>query len=136
MIKVVLFFSFICFAAACHFQPKQSDCSKLKAGEFYISGAKAGQPYSIVRNDVNQVETNIGTGAVTTLKIKWINPCEYMLTFVSRKTIGPDTMPHLPPNVIIRTLITEVKDDYYIFETKADNLDMFYSDTMRIIKTR
>ena len=136
MMKAVLFIPVICFAAACHFQPKPSDCSKLRAGEFYLSARKTGNEYSIVRNDVNQIETNLRTGSAATLKIKWINPCEYQLTYVSLKAMGPDTL--LPPiqYTSLRTRITEVGDDYYIFETKPDSLDMIYSDTMKIVKTR
>jgi len=136
MTKVLLLIFILFYSTACHFQPRQADCSKFRAGEFYLVNKKLGHKYRVLRNDVTQQEIDDKAGTTTTMKIKWITPCEYELAFLSAKGPGSDTMTSMPEARVVRTRITAVGDNYYVFETKAPGIDLIYSDTMRVIKTR
>lgn len=101
-----------------------------------MSLPKLGREFKIVRNDVNQIETDLTSGTVSIEKIKWLNPCEYELSLVSRKIIGPDTLPHPPPGAVLKIKIVSTGTDYYVFEAKLPDTDYTYSDTMWLTKSR
>lgn len=71
----------LCFS--CNNKKGTGDCSQVKNGEFYLSSSLADTRYRIVRTDSIQQETDLSTGYVFTLRVEWINDCEYDLHFIS-----------------------------------------------------
>ena len=136
MTRLILLVSTLFSLVTCHFSPRQADCSKFRAGEFYLANKKLGTQYRIVRNDVNQIETDKRSGTTSIFRIKWISPCEYELTFLSKKSAASDTTTFIPPFRVLRTRIISTGDTYYIFESKALGIDITYGDTIWVTKTR
>ncbi len=111
---VILFFLMF---SSCSQKVKSVDCERFKTGKFSYKG------YLIERNDSVQTE-KIGKGIILTKRIKWINDCEYELTFLSGRQ--KDTLPDGGIRVyeakerVKRIKIIETAGDYYVFETPTN----------------
>jgi hypothetical protein len=136
MARWALFIFCIFYLTACNSGRKDRDCLRFRAGEFYLSNKQNGHSYKIVRNDVNQLETDETTGRTSIFTIKWLDPCTYQLTFVSGKTASGDTIWVDPRLRATTTRILNVGKNYYVFETAVTGINFVFGDTIRAIHMR
>jgi hypothetical protein len=117
--------------AACN-SSQYLDCSKFKTGKFSYLSNRSGNKYIIERNDSTQIERNLNTGSITTLRIKWTSECEYDLTYISRQSSPNDTLLTLTPKSILKTKIIEVGSNFCIFSSQAIGMTHILTDTLKI----
>lgn len=67
---------------------KQINCSEFHTGKFRIIVNRNNdtEQYLIERNDSLQIEKNLVNGKEATLAVKWVNECEYHLSFIEGPT--------------------------------------------------
>jgi hypothetical protein len=136
MTKIRLLAALLLLFAACNSHPEETDCARFKVGEFHISLKKTGQEFKIVRNDVNQIETNLTTGTVGTFKIEWKSACEYELTLLSRKPGPTDSLTYPPAGSKLDIQIISTGTNYYVFEGRVPGRHFAYRDTLWLTKSR
>jgi len=74
------------------------------------------------------------------MKVKWVTPCEYQLSFINM--IRNDTVTADGHKVVVEDKghgllnidITTVAKDYYVFSAKEDSMDFRLRDTAWIYK--
>ena len=115
MVKFVLAYIFITIMiVSCKAKENNLECDKFKKGRFRYHG------YTIERDESIQTEKG-DNGEIITKRIKWINDCEYELTFLSGRQ--NDTLPNGGEVVYERKekiqniKIVETAMDFYVFET-------------------
>ena len=118
----------------CTMSQNKFDCTKYRIGKFEYHGTKSGNSYIIERNDSNQIETNLSTGSITRLSIKWTGPCEYELRYLSRQSSPGDTLVNLATTIVLKTRIIAVTSKYCIFSSQADGVDKILTDTLKLMK--
>lgn len=125
MIKCFLFSGLIFLSAACGNQQKEQDCSRYRTGHFkwHAQTPNGLRRYILERNDSIQLETDINSGMVTTMKIKWISPCRYELAYIKSNRYMPDSVIQFRKAHNVITTIVPGTHDYYLFESKADGFD-------------
>ena len=111
--------------------PKSLDCSKFKIGTFKYFAVQTGNRYIIERNDSLQIERNLRTGTVTTLKIEWTGQCEYDLILLTRQSSPLDTLTKFQQKLVVKTKILKVTKDYCVFSSQATGVDKILIDTLR-----
>jgi hypothetical protein len=117
-------------SSSCISTPQNQECDKFKNGEFYLKLKLDSSVLSIKRNDSIQVETNIATGETVTSKIKWTGPCEIEMLFLSQSIKSPDSILKSLQDKAVKSRIIKTSKDFYIFESKIDNVDFTYTDTV------
>lgn len=120
------------FVTSCTSPQGNADCSKFKVGKFRYHAKESGNSYIIERKDSTQIETNLNTGSITTLRINWINPCEYELRYVARKNSPNDTLMSIVTTTVLKTKIIEVGKDYCIFSSQAVGFERILIDTLKL----
>jgi hypothetical protein len=108
------------------------NCSKFKNGTFKYSSAQTGNIYTIERNDSLQIERNLKTGSVTTLKIKWTGQCEYELTLLNRQSSPLDTLTKFQQKIVLKTKILKIGKNYCIFSSQAAGVEGIMIDTLKL----
>jgi hypothetical protein len=128
-------FAFICIlilylTSSCNSTSQILECDKFRNGEFYLKLKLDNSTYSIKRNDSIQVESNIATGESVTSKIKWTGPCEFEMLFLSQSNDSPDSIIKFLQDKPVRSRIIKIGKSYYVFESRTDNINFTYTDTM------
>ena len=103
-----------------------------KNGKFKYFSTQTGNNYIIERNDSLQIERNLKTGSVTTLKIEWTGECEYNLTLLNRQSSPSDTLTKFQQKTVLKTKILKVGKDYCVFSSQALGFDRIMVDTLRL----
>lgn len=132
MMNAVLLICGLWFLVSCNSLQNELDCSRFKTGKFKYVAHGSGNAYIIERDDSTQVETNLISGSVFALRVKWITPCDYELT-LSRKGSPTDTLFILPTSTIVKTKIIETGNDYYVFSSQAVGMDKVLTDTLKAV---
>ncbi len=114
------------------------NCAMYKLGRFFIYNKTEGKKIYIERKDSLQIETD-DKGDITILKLKWINECEYELSFnyttpkeVSKKDVK-QTVFELSAASPLHIKILSGTDSYYVFEASKEGFRPL-KDTVWIIK--
>jgi hypothetical protein len=115
---------------SCNSTSQTQDCDKFKNGDFYLKLKLDSSIISIKRNDSLQVETNVATGETITSKIKWTGPCELEMLFLSQSKDSPDSIIKFLQGKPVKSRIIKTGKNYYVFESKTDNINFTYTDTM------
>ena len=76
--KNVLVIFLILVPALAFSQAEFTGCARFKTGKFQYVDDSSGTMI-VTRTEKKQVEENVSTGVVTTLKIKWTSECQYQL---------------------------------------------------------
>jgi len=129
--SIILFY----FALACTSNERHANCSEYKIGKFKYYSKVNGNFYIIERNDSIQVERNLTTGSITTLKINWTNDCEYELRYISRQSSPNDSIINIATKTVLKTKIVEVGKDFCIFSSQAPGMDKILTDTLKLWNT-
>ena len=135
MTKAFLCVTLTFLLTACN-SSQHTNCSKFKSGKFSYLSNKSGNDYIIERNDSTQIERNLNTGSITTLKIIWTSECEYELTYLSRQSSPTDTLITLSTRSILKTKIIEVGSDFYIYSSQAVGMTQILTDTLKIFSPK
>jgi hypothetical protein len=111
----------------------ESKCTQFKTGDFVQYDHEISTTYQINRSDSLQTEYNSSTRTMQISKIVWKNECEYDLYKIVSDGLHPkaDSARGTKP---LHIIMTDVKDDYYIFKAKVAGIDFIYSDTIFKIK--
>jgi hypothetical protein len=117
-------------SSSCNSTLQNQECDKFKNGEFYLKLKPGNTIISIKRNDSIQVETNIATGEIITSKVKWTGACENEMLFLSQSNDPADSFPEFLKNKPVKSRIIKTGKNYYVFESKTDNINFTYADTM------
>ena len=133
MIKIISLLLLISFCFACKMAEPKLKCIGLKTGHFSYKSYSNGMKFFIERTDSLQKETNEVTGKIRTLKIRWVNDCEYELTILSEENSDSDHIKHYPMGRILNTKILTVTDTYYTFHSEMKGNPHMLDDTLRII---
>jgi len=106
------------------------DCEKFKDGKFKILDEEYGT-YYLERKGSKQIEYSEGTRRKVEMKVKWINDCIYTLELV-KVLENPDSI-FFDTDMILTIKIIEVKDNSYIQQTTAENVDfMMESEVIKV----
>lgn len=123
---------------SCTYSSKDLNCKDFKNGVFHSTLSQNGASNSISRNDSMQREYNLTTGAIVLAKIKWINDCEYELTYIDEKSSNQDTIhgfikPQIFTNKILKTVAGEINGtryNYCVFESSLFGVSQKLTDTL------
>lgn len=105
------------------FRANAQDCQKFREGSFVNEDDQSGTTYITRKGDV-QTEVNNDIGFSIELKITWISDCEYELKLVKVLENKLD-IPH-DPNLVIKVVILETKENSFVQETTSDAFDFTY----------
>jgi hypothetical protein len=109
-------------------------CSLYKRGVFTLRPKYTpNENYIIERNDSLQIEINTGTNDTVVQRIKWIEPCEYELTFM-RASNPKDEADAAKGQATVKAKIVKATKDYYVFEMYTDGDPLHYIDTLKRVK--
>lgn len=95
------------------------ECKKFHIGKFEIIDNKINHHVIFERDTEFQIETNQNSGAITKCKIKWLDDCTYVLTYLesneeaAKKFIGKT----------LTVTITESNDSKYYFDALLEGLE-------------
>lgn len=103
-----LFFLF-CFTVvltSCATKKALNDCSRFKDGVFQSTSEAAGITFFIFRTDTLQTEYIKGRKDTVRMKVRWVEPCVYELTYLNTQFAGES----------FSTSILETKENYYVYQ--------------------
>ena len=114
-------------------------CDMFRTGKFYIINKINKQRINIERKDSLQVETNVETGDITVMKVKWSSSCEYELLFnyMTPKDVSKSKdiqrVVETSVNIPLRIKILSGTDTYYVFEARKEGFQNL-RDTVWLVK--
>ena len=124
----------ILLSIACGVTKNRTSCKDFRNGKFSMRSEFDGSETVIERRDSIQIETNLASGSVINSKVSWTNPCEYELMYTSSIVLGSDSIHSFVQARRLKTKILKVEDDYYIFESSMDGIELKLIDTLRVLK--
>ena len=129
----------ISFLLSCKQTAKDPNCSDFKFGTFHYTAGKTGNKYLITRTaDSIQTERNITSGDITRAHIKWIDDCEYQLTYIDEVVSNKDTIVGYLKTHTLNTRILKTKSgkengnwySYSVFESSMIGTNLKLVDTL------
>ena len=81
-----------------------------------------------------QTETNPATGHFVKAAIKWTNDCEYELIYFQQSHNSADTISPFLQARPLKTRITKVTKDYYVFTATMAETGIILTDTLFVIR--
>jgi hypothetical protein len=130
--------SFVIWGLICCTGKKTPDCEKLKNGKFHIISVLEGKRWEIQRMGDLQHEYDTANHITTYFKVTWESDCEYHLKKL-KKEFNPvsaeavikstDEISNDPP---FKFRITDVQNQFYLFEFTREGFDGVLRDTMWI----
>ena len=105
------------------------NCKNFKIGKFVLFDQGKNIHTKVERTASEQIETDIKTGKYIKFKIRWINECEYELTFVDGDSEKSGYFRHR--KLVIK--ITNVYADGYRFEGKVQGSKKMITNILRVL---
>ena len=102
------------------FYSQNEDCLDFHNGKFLLKDELTGDTY-ITRKDGIQTEVNKSLDFSARFKIVWVNDCTYTLELI--EIISDPTGPNLPPDTVLRNVITETNGNKAKIRTTIDGID-------------
>jgi len=93
-------------------------CAKFKKGNFFYKSINDTELYRVERDDSIQKETRVSSGDYILLKILWVNPCEYDLTFLSQHILKSDSIIKPIQELKLKTRIVRTLNDSCFLESQ------------------
>lgn len=115
--KLFIYCIFVFTSFFASIEERNIDCEKFKKGTFYHKLDGDTTLYRIERNDTIQKETMVRTGDYITLKISWVAPCEYDLTFLSQHISLTDSISTEYQGLKLKSRIVNIRNDSCFLET-------------------
>ena len=121
----------------CLQKAKTPDCTHFKNGKFEIIDKKTQTKWLINRFDT--IQTEVLGDTLTMIKVRWISSCEYETIREYKRSNKIDSnSEHVIFKYInqtpLRTKIISVSKNYFVFESRKENENFVYSDTMWVLK--
>jgi hypothetical protein len=130
---LIILFSIIFCISNISFRAFQN-CDSVKKGNFTYYAYNIEEQCIIERNDSIQSETIISNGKTVQTKVKWLNECEYTLTFLNANFYIPDSIINILKVSPVYTSIIKIEKDYYISSSKIPNETQKVIDTLKRIQ--
>ena len=97
----------------------QHDCEYFKTGTFTLIDSTENLNTTIVRDNVQQTETNNITGAITKASITWTDPCTYQMKYLESTSQNAGNI--IGKTLIVRMVNIEGETYNYTSKLKGSN---------------
>ena len=103
--------------------PTRNNCKAFQTGRFFQLSEDSKDTNLVFRDSAFQIEI---TGADTFMaSVKWIDACNYDLTYLASKSTSP-----LVIGKTIKVRMIKTTKDYYLYEAKIPGTNLFDKDTL------
>lgn len=109
-------------------------CSDFRKGKFLYRETGDTSLFIIIRNDTVQYEINYYTKENISLKINWLDSCEYKLSFLNQNVNNRDQIPIEFQSVILYCKMQNFENDTCILSTFFKFRDSSKNLTGKLIK--
>lgn len=106
--KALLLFLIVAFFSSC--EPPQRDCEQFHTGTFRFTAIIDGVEETTVFRRTEDLEISEFKGETDSASVRWINPCEYIVTNLNPGSPGEEKPIHMK--------ILSTTEDSYTFEYK------------------
>ena len=106
--KIMFFYFFLAVLASC--QGPERDCERFREGTFRFTAEVAGEEQTTLFTRKGDLEVSEYRGKKDSASIRWINPCEYIVTNLNPKNRSEEKPIHMK--------ILSTRDNSYTFEYK------------------